>query len=191
VRDSPNFADTDKVHGAPLGATEIEATRKAIGWEYPPFTIPQEVYALWDSREMGAATEQLWNVHFKEYQKEHPELAKELLRRMSGDLPDSFEATVAQCIESVNAKAETIATRKASQNAINGLAPVLPEFLGGSADLTGSNLTNWSQSKSLKPGEWGNHISYGVREFGMSAIMNGVSLHGGYIPFGGTFLNLL
>jgi transketolase len=185
---SPNLADTDKVHGAPLGATEIAATRESIGWNYPPFTVPPEVYGLWDAKEMGAATEQLWNLDFKEYQKEHPDLAKELLRRMSGDLPESFEATVQSLLVSTSTKAETIATRKASQNAIDRLAQVLPEFLGGSADLTGSNLTNWSNSRALQPNTWGNHISYGVREFGMSAIMNGVSLHGGYIPFGGTFL---
>ena len=185
---SPNLADTDKVHGAPLGATEIAATRQAIAWSYPPFMIPNDVYALWDAKEEGAATEQLWNLQFKAYQKEYPDLASELLRRNSGDLPAGFETTAQDLLVSTANKAETIATRKASQNAIEGLAKVLPEFLGGSADLTGSNLTNWSTCKSLRPDAWGNHISYGVREFGMSAIMNGVSLHGGYIPFGGTFL---
>jgi transketolase len=185
---APNLADSDKVHGAPLGANEIAATRAALGWEYPPFEIPQEVYNLWDAKEIGAATEQIWADEFASYQETYPDLAKEFLRRISGELADSFEQTVQDLLQSTVDKAETIATRKASQNAIEGLAKALPEFLGGSADLTGSNLTNWSTCVALRKDQWGNHINYGVREFGMSAIMNGVALHGGYIPFGGTFL---
>ena len=185
---SPNLADSDKVHGAPLGGTEIEATRAALGWNHPPFEVPTEIYDLWDAKEMGSATEQIWTLEFKAYQTAYPDLAKEYLRRTSGDLPEGFAKTVQDLIASTVDKAETIATRKASQNAIEGLAKALPEFLGGSADLTGSNLTNWSTSIALRKNQWGNHINYGVREFGMSAIMNGITLHGGYIPFGGTFL---
>jgi len=185
---SPNLADSDKVHGAPLGGTEIEATRAALGWNHPPFEIPTEIYDLWDAKEMGSATEQIWTLEFKAYQTAYPDLAKEYLRRTSGDLPEGFAKTVQDLITTTVDKAETIATRKASQNAIEGLAKALPEFLGGSADLTGSNLTNWSTSIALRKNQWGNHINYGVREFGMSAIMNGITLHGGYIPFGGTFL---
>jgi transketolase len=185
---SPNLADSDKVHGAPLGANEIAATRAALGWEHAPFVIPQEVYDLWDAKEMGAATEQLWTLDFKAYQAAHPDLAKEFLRRTSGDLSDQFAQASKDLIQSTVDKAETIATRKASQNAIEGLSKAMPEFLGGSADLTGSNLTNWSTCIALRKNQWGNHINYGVREFGMSAIMNGIALHGGYIPFGATFL---
>jgi transketolase len=185
---SPNLADSDKVHGAPLGANEIAATRAALSWEHAPFVIPQEVYDLWDAKEMGAATEQLWTLEFKAYQAAHPDLAKEFLRRTSGDLSDQFAQVAKDLIQSTVDKAETIATRKASQNAIEGLSKALPEFLGGSADLTGSNLTNWSTCIALRKNQWGNHINYGVREFGMSAIMNGIALHGGYIPFGATFL---
>ncbi len=185
---SPNLADSDKVHGAPLGGTEIEATRAALGWNHPPFVVPTEIYDLWDAKEMGSATEQIWTLEFKAYQTAYPDLAKEYLRRTSGDLPEGFTKTVQDFIASTVDKAETIATRKASQNAIEGIAKALPEFLGGSADLTGSNLTNWSTSIALRKNQWGNHINYGVREFGMSAIMNGITLHGGYIPFGGTFL---
>ena len=185
---SPNMADSDKVHGSPLGANEIAATREALGWNYPPFTIPQDVYELWDAKEMGSATEQIWALEFKAYQTAFPDLAKEYLRRMSGDLPTNCEQVIKDVVKTTTEKAETIATRKASQNAIEGFAKALPEFMGGSADLTGSNLTNWSTSIPLRKNQWGNHINYGVREFGMSAIMNGISLHGGYIPFGGTFL---
>ena len=185
---SPNLADTDKVHGAPLGANEITATREALGWQHPPFVIPQDLYNLWDAKEEGMATEQIWQHDFKAYQTAYPDLAKEFLRRTAGDLPQAFEQAASDLIASTVAKAETIATRKASQNAIEGLAKALPEFLGGSADLTGSNLTNWSTCIALRKNQWGNHINYGVREFGMSAIMNGVALHGGYIPFGATFL---
>jgi transketolase len=185
---SPNMADSDKVHGAPLGANEIAATRAALGWEHAPFVIPQEVYDLWDAKEMGAATEQIWTLDFKAYQAAHPDLAKEFLRRTAGDLSDQFAQVAKDLIQSTVDKAETIATRKASQNAIEGLSKAMPEFMGGSADLTGSNLTNWSTCIALRKNQWGNHINYGVREFGMSAIMNGIALHGGYIPFGATFL---
>ena len=185
---SPNLADSDKVHGAPLGANEIAATREALGWQHPPFVVPQEIYDLWDAKEEGIATEQIWQHEFKAYQTAYPDLAKEFLRRTAGDLPEAFEQAAKDLIASTVAKAETIATRKASQNAIEGLAKSLPEFLGGSADLTGSNLTNWSTCVALRKNQWGNHINYGVREFGMSAIMNGIALHGAYIPFGATFL---
>ncbi|BDW10159.1 transketolase [Polynucleobacter sp. SHI8] len=185
---SPNMADSDKVHGAPLGANEIAATRAALGWEHAPFVIPQEVYDLWDAKEMGAATEQIWTLDFKAYQAAYPDLAKEFLRRTAGDLSDQFAQVAKDLIQSTVDKAETIATRKASQNAIEGLSKAMPEFMGGSADLTGSNLTNWSTCIALRKNQWGNHINYGVREFGMSAIMNGIALHGGYIPFGATFL---
>ena len=185
---SPNLAGTDKVHGAPLGAAEIAATRAAIGWNYPPFEIPQDVYDAWDAKRKGAASEAEWNSRFGAYRTKYPQEAKEFERRMAGQLPANFEKTVQAYLASCDSKAETIATRKASQNAIEALAPALPEFMGGSADLTGSNLTNWSTCKAVRGDQWGNHINYGVREFGMSAIMNGIALHGGYIPFGATFL---
>jgi len=185
---APNMADSDKVHGSPLGANEIAATRAALGWSYPPFEVPQDVYQLWDAKQTGQALELEWQAQWNQYATAYPELAQELLRRMDGELPAQFEEAVKSLIASTIEKKETIATRKASQNAIEALATVLPEFLGGSADLTGSNLTNWSKSIPVRHGQWGNHINYGVREFGMSAIMNGITLHGGYIPFGGTFL---
>jgi len=185
---SPNLAGTDKVHGAPLGAAEIAATRAAIGWNHPPFEIPQDVYDAWDAKRKGAASEAEWNSRFGTYRTKYPQEAKEFERRMAGQLPANFEKTVQAYLASCDSKAETIATRKASQNAIEALAPALPEFMGGSADLTGSNLTNWSTCKAVRGDQWGNHINYGVREFGMSAIMNGIALHGGYIPFGATFL---
>ena len=185
---SPNLAGTDKVHGAPLGAAEIAATRAAIGWNHPPFEIPQDVYDAWDAKRKGAASEAEWNSRFGTYRTKYPQEAKEFERRMAGQLPANFEKTVQTYLASCDSKAETIATRKASQNAIEALAPALPEFMGGSADLTGSNLTNWSTCKAVRGDQWGNHINYGVREFGMSAIMNGIALHGGYIPFGATFL---
>lgn len=185
---SPKFADTDKVHGAPLGADEIAATRAHIGWDYPAFVVPQEVYDDWSSVKSGAKHQASWQKTFDAYTKANPAQATELIRRMKGELPANFAQTVENYLKECNDKAETIATRKASQNAIEAYAKVLPEFLGGSADLTSSNLTNWSTCTRLVPGAWGNHISYGVREFGMSAIMNGVMLHGGYLPFGATFL---
>ncbi len=185
---SPNLAGTDKVHGAPLGAAEIAATRAAIGWNHPPFEIPKDVYDAWDAKRKGAASEAEWNSKFGAYRSKYPQEAKEFERRMVGELPANFEKTVEAYLASCATKAETIATRKASQNAIEALAPALPEFMGGSADLTGSNLTNWSTCKAVRADQWGNHINYGVREFGMSAITNGIALHGGYIPFGATFL---
>jgi transketolase len=185
---SPNKAGTHDVHGAALGDKEIAATREALGWTHAPFEIPADVYAAWDAKAQGQKLETEWESLFKAYGERYPQEAGELLRRMKGELPGNFtdavDAYVATCVE----KKETIATRKASQNAIQALAPVLPEFLGGSADLTGSNLTNWKECVAVRAGQAGNHINYGVREFGMSAIMNGIALHGGYIPFGATFL---
>ena len=185
---SPNLAGTDKVHGAALGDKEIAAVREALGWPYAPFEIPADVYQAWDAKAAGAAREGEWNAAFALYRERHPRQAAEFLRRMQGELPANFAGTVQAYIAACVEKKETIATRKASQNAIQALAPVLPEFLGGSADLTGSNLTNWKESVAVRAEHAGNHINYGVREFGMSAIMNGIALHGGYIPFGATFL---
>ncbi len=185
---SPNMAGSDKVHGSPLGAAEITETRVALNWPYAPFEVPKDIYAAWDFKKRGQAAEHEWNKEFQKYKSKFPELASELQRRMQGDLSKDFSSTLNAYLKICQSKAETVATRKASQNAIEALAPVLPEFMGGSADLTGSNLTNWSACKAVRGDQWGNHINYGVREFGMSAIMNGVALHGGYIPFGGTFL---
>ena len=185
---APNMAGSDKVHGSPLGADEIAATRVALNWPYAPFEIPQDIYQAWDFKKRGQTLEHEWNKDFQSYKAKFPELASEFQRRMQGDLSNDFSKTVKEYLERCQAKAETIATRKASQNAIEALALALPEFMGGSADLTGSNLTNWSACKPVRANQWGNHINYGVREFGMSAIMNGIALHGGYIPFGGTFL---
>jgi transketolase len=185
---SPNMEGTHNVHGAALGDKEIAATREAMGWTYAPFDVPADVYAAWDAKEKGKAVEAGWNTLLKSYSEKFPKEAAELARRMAGELPGDLnkavDAYIAACVE----KKETIATRKASQNAIQALAPVLPEFLGGSADLTGSNLTNWKECVAVRADQAGNHINYGVREFGMSAIMNGIALHGGYIPFGATFL---
>ena len=185
---SPNMAGSDKVHGSPLGAAEIAATRVALNWPYAPFEIPKDIYEAWDFKKRGQAAEYEWNKEFQAYKNKYPELASELQRRMQGDLSKDFSATLDAYLKTCEIKAETIATRKASQNAIEALASAVPEFMGGSADLTGSNLTNWSACKAVRADQWGNHINYGVREFGMSAIMNGIALHGGYIPFGGTFL---
>ncbi len=185
---SPSKAGTHDVHGAPLGDAEIAAARPHIGWHFGPFEIPQEVYEAWDGRKKGAAAESAWQQKFDHYAKAHPELAAEFKRRMAGDLPTNWTEHVKKAIAATNEKAETVATRKASQIAINALAPALPEFVGGSADLTGSNLTNWTGCKHVSGKEPGNYISYGVREFGMSHIMNGMALHGGILPFGGTFL---
>lgn len=185
---SPNKANTHAVHGAALGDEEIAATRPHIGWHHLPFEIPKEVYDAWDARAKGKKLESEWNQKFSEYSQKYPKEATEFTRRMNGDLPKDWSAHVEGVVGRVNAKAETIATRKASQNAIEGLAPALPELLGGSADLAGSNLTLWSGSKGVSNESGGNYIYYGVREFGMSAIMNGLSLHGGFIPYGGTFL---
>ena len=185
---SPNLAGTDKVHGAALGEAEIAAVRAAINWPDAPFHVPEDVYTAWNAKASGAKNEADWNGLFDAYRKQHPALAAELQRRIAGELPAAFEQTVAAYIAECNTKKENIATRKASQNAIQAYAQVLPEFLGGSADLTGSNLTNWKESIAVRAEQRGNHINYGVREFGMSAIMNGIALHGGYLPFGATFL---
>ena len=185
---SPNKANTHEVHGAALGDAEIAAARPHIGWNHLPFEIPQEVYDLWDGRAKGKKLEEEWNQKFSEYAKKYPVEAAEFTRRMSGDLPANWRDHVDGFINRVNAKEETIASRKASQNTIEGLAPVLPELIGGSADLAGSNLTLWSGSKGISRDSGGNYVYYGVREFGMSAMMNGLSLHGGIIPYGATFL---
>ena len=185
---SPNLQGGDKVHGAALGDKEIAAVREYIGWDAAPFEMPADVYAAWDAKEQGALLEADWNERFAAYSREFPQQAAELTRRMQGDLPQAFETALSAAIASCVEKKENIATRKASQNAIQALASSLPEFLGGSADLTGSNLTNWKECVAVRSGQPGNHINYGVREFGMSAIMNGITLHGGYIPFGATFL---
>jgi transketolase len=185
---SPNKEGTHDVHGAALGDAEIAATRANLGWTHGPFEIPKDVYEGWDCRTKGAGLETLWNNKFAEYTAAFPEEAAEFKRRMVGDLSADWKKHAADFIAKTNEKAETIATRKASQNCINGLAPALPEFLGGSADLTGSNLTNWTGCHHVKGKSTGNYISYGVREFGMSHIMNGMALHGGLLPFGGTFL---
>ena len=185
---SPNLQGGDKVHGAALGDKEVAAVREHLIWDAIPFDIPAPIYEAWDQKQKGAAVEAEWNELFAGYRAQFPELAAELERRMKGDLPGNFEATLAAAIASTIEKKENIATRKASQNAIQALAPILPEFLGGSADLTGSNLTNWKESIPVRSGTPGNHINYGVREFGMAAMMNGIALHGGYIPFGATFL---
>jgi transketolase len=185
---SPNLQGGDKVHGAALGDKEVAAVRAHLLWTSAPYDIPAEVYSAWDAKAAGAAREADWNTRFAAYRAQFPAQAAELERRMKGDLPANFDAVLAAAIASCVEKKENIATRKASQNAIQALAPSLPEFLGGSADLTGSNLTNWKECVALRSGKPGNHINYGVREFGMSAIMNGVALHGGFIPFGATFL---
>jgi transketolase len=185
---SPNLQGGDKVHGAALGEKEVAAVREHLIWDAVPFDIPQPIYAAWDAKQKGAALESEWNELFVGYRAQYPQLAAEFERRMKGELPGNFEQVLAAAVASCIDKKETIATRKASQNAIQALAPVLPEFLGGSADLTGSNLTNWKESIPVRSGVPGNHINYGVREFGMAGIMNGVALHGGFIPFGATFL---
>jgi transketolase len=185
---SPNMANTHAVHGAALGDAEIAAARPHIGWHHPPFEIPNEVYEAWSAVAKGRQLEDEWNQKFVEYTNKYPTEAAEFKRRMAGDLPHNWSSHVDAVINEVNGKGETIASRKASQNAIEGLAPVLPELIGGSADLAGSNLTLWSGSKGVSREAGGNYVYYGVREFGMSAIMNGISLHGGLIPYGATFL---
>jgi len=185
---SPKRAGTAKAHGEALGADEVAATREAIGWRYPPFEIPRHVYEGWDAKKRGTALEQAWSDTLTAYEKAHPALAREFRRRMAGALPENWTAHCQGLLKKINSEAESIATRKASQNAIEGLAPVLPELVGGSADLTGSNLTQWSGAKTLGRDGGGNYVFYGVREFGMSAVMNGLALHGGIVPYGGTFL---
>ena len=185
---APNKAGSHDSHGAALGEKEVAATRAAIGWNHPAFEVPKSVYEGWDARARGAAYENAWNERFGAYEKQHAELAREFRRRMAGELPAGWKAHCDALLAKIDAKGETIATRKASQNAIEGLAGALPEFVGGSADLTGSNLTNWSGAKPVGASGGGNYVSYGVREFGMAAIANGMALHGGLIPFSGTFL---
>jgi len=185
---SPNKQGTHDVHGAALGDKEVAAVREYLGWTLPPFEMPADVYAAWDAKAEGAKNEADWNAVFAAYTAQFPQKAAELTRRMNGDLPANFDDVVANAIAACVEKKENIATRKASQNAIQAFAPSLPEFLGGSADLTGSNLTNWKECVAVRGNQAGNHINYGVREFGMSAIMNGIALHCGYIPFGATFL---
>jgi transketolase len=185
---APTKAGTHESHGAPLGEAEIAATRPAINWHSAPFEVPREVYAAWDARTRGAELEADWSARLAQYRSAYPKEADEFERRIRGELPASWPEHVAAFIEKAEAKQETIATRKASQNAIEGLAPLLPELFGGSADLTSSNLTNWSGSRWVTREAGGNYLSYGVREFGMAAIMNGLALHGGLIPYGGTFL---
>ncbi|WP_127478659.1 transketolase [Sulfurivermis fontis] len=187
---APNLCGSHDCHGAPLGADEIAATRENLGWKHEPFVIPAEIYKGWDAREKGAKAQAHWEEKFAAYKKEFPELAAEFERRViKGELPSNWKQVADDFIKAVAEKGETIASRKASQNAIQGYAKALPEFLGGSADLTPSNLTSWKEAKAItRTVSDGNYLSYGVREFGMSAIMNGVALHGGFIPFGGTFL---
>jgi len=188
---SPNKQGKEECHGAPLGDDEIALAREVLGWPHPPFVIPKEIYDGWDAREKGAKWEQEWQDKLAAYKAELPDLAEELVRRLEGRLPADWPQVAQAYIDEVNAKAEKVATRKASQNTLNAYAPHLPEFFGGSADLTGSNLTNWKGCKDYNyPGkshEDGDYVHYGVREFGMAAMMNGICLHGGFRPFGGTF----
>ncbi|MCG4455412.1 transketolase [Pseudomonas sp. MMS21-TM103] len=186
---SPNKQGKEDCHGAPLGVDEIALTRAALGWNHGPFEIPADIYAEWDAKQAGAAAEAEWDQRLKAYAAAYPELATEFKRRISGELPADFAEKATAYIEEVAAKGETIASRKASQNALNAFGPLLPEFLGGSADLAGSNLTLWKGCKGVSAEDAsGNYMFYGVREFGMSAIMNGVALHGGFVPYGATFL---
>ncbi|MES3039533.1 MAG: transketolase [Pseudomonadota bacterium] len=185
---SPNKQGKEDCHGAPLGDAEIALTREALGWAHAPFVVPQDIYDAWDGRAKGDALEQNWDGLWSSYAKAHPALAAELKRRLAGDLPADFTAKAAEWIAACDAKAETIASRKASQNTLNAFGPLLPEMLGGSADLAGSNLTLWKGCKGVQDHADGNYVYYGVREFGMSAIMNGVALHGGFVPYGATFL---
>ena len=184
---SPNKAGSGACHGAALGEDEVALVRKEIGWDHPPFVIPQDIYDGWNQKDKGQAREAEWNTRFDAYSKEFPDLASELKRRMSNELPANWKKISESLIKDANAKAEKLATRKASQNAITSLAEFLPEFVGGSADLTGSNLTSIPSFEHVSGKKPGNYISYGVREFGMAAIMNGMALHGGILPFGGTF----
>ena len=190
---SPNRAGTAKAHGEALGAEEIKLTRAALGWTSEPFVIPEAAYSAWDAKARGAELEAQWDARFAAYRAAHPELAAEFQRRMAGDLPANWAQTAAEALAAANGKAETVASRKASQLALEVFTKALPELLGGSADLTGSNLTNTSATPALRfdaqgASNGGRHINYGVREFGMAAVMNGVALHGGFIPYGGTFL---
>ncbi|RPI46436.1 MAG: transketolase [Betaproteobacteria bacterium] len=188
AKGSPNKANTGAAHGAPLGADEVAATRANIGWSHAPFEIPAEIYGQWDARARGAELEREWAERFAAYAKSFPAEAAEFRRRMAGELPADWAARKRALIEQTVAKAESIASRKASQNAIEALGPAVPELIGGSADLAASNLTMWSGSKPVRREAGGNYLFYGVREFGMSAIANGIALHGGLIPYAGTFL---
>lgn len=189
---APNLAGSHEVHGSPLGEQEVAATRANLGWSFAPFVIPPEIYADWDAKEKGAKLEDQWNTLFKAYETAFPDLAMEFLRRIKRELPANWEEQTTHFIETIQEKQETIATRKASQNTLNHFGPLLPELLGGSADLTGSNLTLWKGCKTLdRVCVNGNYLYYGVREFGMSAIMNGIALYGGFIPYGGTFLTFV
>jgi transketolase len=188
AKGAPHKANTGAAHGAALGEAEVAATRTALGWPYPAFEIPERIYAGWDARERGKRAERRWRKRFAAYEATHPELAAEFRRRMAGELPREFEARAAQMIGNFNAAAETLATRKASQNALEFLKPALPELVGGSADLSGSNLTMVKASRVVGRGSGGDYLFYGVREFGMCAVMSGLALHGGFIPYGGTFL---
>ena len=186
---APNLCGSHDCHGSALGADEVKATRENLGWHYEPFEIPTDIYAGWDAKEKGSKVESDWRARFDAYKKAYPDLAAEYERRINGELPADWAKGAAAYIEATNAKAESPATRKASQNSINAFAAILPELMGGSADLAPSNLTMWSDCKAISNTvSDGNYIHYGVREFGMSAIMNGIALHGGFIPFGGTFL---
>lgn len=185
---SPNKQGKEDCHGAPLGAEEIKLTREALGWSDEAFVIPQDIYAAWNANEKGQTSEAAWNDVFAAYQAKYPTEAAELLRRVNGDLPADFTAQADAFIAQVNEKAETIATRKASQNTLQAFGPLLPEMLGGSADLAGSNLTLWKGCEGVQDNPAGNYVYYGVREFGMTAIANGVALHGGFVPYVATFL---
>ncbi|GEA62421.1 transketolase [Vibrio comitans] len=186
---SPNKAGTHDCHGAPLGQDEIVATKAALGWEHGPFEVPADIYAQWDAKESGAEKEAAWNAKFEAYAAAYPAEAAELKRRINGELPAQWEEKANEIIADLQANPANIASRKASQNALEAFGQMLPEFMGGSADLAPSNLTMWSGSKSLEANDFsGNYIHYGVREFGMTAIMNGIALHGGFVPYGATFL---
>jgi transketolase len=188
AKGAPKKANTGAAHGAPLGAEEIAAARVALGWPHAPFVIPEPVYQGWDAREAGKRAERRWQRAFKAYKAQFPEDAAELERRLKGELPPDFESKIQSLVSDFNGKGEVIATRKASQNVLDALVPALPELLGGSADLTGSNLTMAKASKVVGREGAGNYLFYGVREFGMCAVMNGLALHGGFVPYGGTFL---
>ncbi|QBJ30901.1 transketolase [Vibrio cholerae] len=186
---SPNKAGSHDCHGAPLGNDEIKAAREFLGWEHAPFEIPADIYAAWDAKQAGASKEAAWNEKFAAYAKAYPAEAAEYKRRVAGELPANWEAATSEIIANLQANPANIASRKASQNALEAFGKVLPEFMGGSADLAPSNLTMWSGSKSLTAEDFsGNYIHYGVREFGMTAIINGIALHGGFVPYGATFL---
>jgi transketolase len=185
---SPNKAGSHDVHGAALGAAEVAATREELGWTAAPFQIPADIASAWNAVARGHAAERAWRERFETYRTLYPAEAADFERRMAGDLMPEFAAQLPEVLAAIAAKTNAIATRKASQNALDALAPLMPEFFGGSADLTGSNLTNFKDCVRAGRDVWGNHLSYGVREFGMAAIMNGIALHGGYIPYGGTFL---